>query len=65
MKLPLVVLPLSMVSLNIGFLVVTLLGEYRLKPNCLRFAAMYAGTIWPTLKGDIGPFVAVLSMPPA
>lgn len=56
-------LPLVMVAMNVVLFVFTLLAEGRVKPNCLRFAFMYAATVVPALRGNLDPFFVVLTQP--
>lgn len=58
-------LPVTMCAFNVVYFVLVLIGEGRVKPNVLRFAFMYAATIGPAARGDLGPFFAVFTMPPA
>lgn len=56
-------LPLGMVAFNLVYVILTFLSEYRIKPNALRFAAMYAATVMPAARGNMDPFFTVLTAP--
>ena len=56
-------LPLVMVAMNLCLFVFTLVTEYRIKPNTLRFAFLYAMTVPAAMRGNLDPFLAVLTQP--
>lgn len=56
-RLPVWFLPVVMAGWNWLYLIVTLFGEGRVKPNVARYAVIYTLSILPALKGDLEPFL--------
>ena len=56
------VLPATLTLLNVvNFAQGMALGRF--KPNAARFALAYAATILPAARGDLSPFIQVMTIP--
>lgn len=55
--------PAAMAAWNALYFVMVLLTEGRPKLAVARFAVLYALAVRPAAKGDLEPFVQVLSLP--
>ena len=58
-----ILMPLSMVLLNVTSFATGLMYEGRVKESAVKFGLMYATTIPAAARGDLNPFFTVLSQP--
>jgi len=58
-----VMLPLGMVCMNITSLVMGMVAEGRIREGAFKFMFYYASTIPAAARGDLSPFIMVLSQP--